>query len=300
MGFSTNLFSQLLVPTVAPSIRFGDCIFSPPEPVTNSALLGMGGLESPGLYVVMAYAPWWTPLPYRPLYFGESDKIWNRATPSHENYESWKRDAGTATLYRAFHYMTGSTRAERQARESALITHYNPPCNQRLSFDLGLGFLAGLAPVPSNSLAPFPLLNKSMITAPPPNRNWEDVFCTWGCAPSATEREKCENAERAVRKAIDASKKLSGKTIEVFAQGSYANRTNVRQDSDVDICVLYKDAFFPDYSLSQGLSGAALGFGDGQYPYADFKNDVHAALKSYFGADSVTRGNKAFDVHANT
>src|SRR6516162_7293667 len=73
-------------------------------------------------------------------------------------------------------------------------------------------------------------------------------------------REKCENAERAVRKAIDASKKLNGKTIEVFAQGSYANRTSVRQDSDVDICVLYKDAFFPDYSLSQGLSGAALGF----------------------------------------
>ena len=36
------------------------------------------------------------------------------------------------------------------------------------------------------------------------------------------------------------------------------------------------------------------------YSYADFKNDVEAALKSYFGAGSVTRGNKAFDVHANT
>src|ERR1700733_14521009 len=132
------------------------------------------------------------------------------------------------------------------------------------------------------------------------NRNWEDIFCTWGGAPSATQQTKCENADRAIRKAIDASKKLSAKTIEVFVQGSYANRTNVRQDSDVDICVLYKDAFFPDYSLSQGLDGSVLGFTDGQYPYADFKNDVHAALKGYFGADSVTRGNKAFDVHANT
>jgi hypothetical protein len=132
------------------------------------------------------------------------------------------------------------------------------------------------------------------------NRNWEDLFCTWGGAPSATQQTKCENADRAIRKAIDASKKLSSKTIEVFVQGSYANRTNVRQDSDVDICVLYEDAFFPDYSLSQGLDGSVLGFTDGQYPYADFKNDVHAALKSYFGADSVTRGNKAFDVHANT
>lgn len=89
----------------------------------------------------MAYDARWTPLPYRPLYFGESDKIWNRATPSHENYESWKREAGTAILYRAFHHMTTSSRAQRQARESVLITQYSTPCNQRLSFDLGLEFL---------------------------------------------------------------------------------------------------------------------------------------------------------------
>jgi len=32
----------------------------------------------------------------------------------------------------------------------------------------------------------------------------------------------------------------------------------------------------------------------------EFKNDVEAALVSYFDEDSVTRGNKAFDIHANT
>ena len=90
-----------------------------------------------------------------------------------------------------------------------------------------------------------------MGTAPSLNRNWEDVFCTWGGAPSATEQTKCENAERAVRKAIDASVKLNTRNIEVFAQGSYANRTNVRQDSDVDICVLCNDAFFPDYTSAK-------------------------------------------------
>jgi hypothetical protein len=137
-------------------------------------------------------------------------------------------------------------------------------------------------------------------TLPSINRNWEDVFCTWGTAPSETERTKCENAERAIRKAIDASQKLTGKTIEVFAQGSYANRTSVRQDSDVDICVLYKDAFFPDYALSQGVNDAILRLTDSDYHYAEFKNDVRAALNSHFGADSVTRGNKAFDVHANS
>lgn len=139
-----------------------------------------------------------------------------------------------------------------------------------------------------------------MASSPSLNRDWENVFVTWGGAPSTTEQTKFENAERAIRKAIDASERLTSKSIEVFAQGSYANRTNVRQDSDVDVCVLYKGAFFSDYSMSHGLDGAVLGFTDGHYRYADFKNDVETALKSYFGAGAITRGNKAFDVHANT
>jgi tRNA nucleotidyltransferase (CCA-adding enzyme) len=76
------------------------------------------------------------------------------------------------------------------------------------------------------------------------SRDWEDTFRLWGHAPSQTEQEKCENAERAIRKAIVASHALRGRTIEVFAQGSYANRINVRQDSDVDICVLCRDTLF--------------------------------------------------------
>lgn len=132
------------------------------------------------------------------------------------------------------------------------------------------------------------------------SRDWEATFASWGAAPSNTEQTKCENAERACRKAIDASAKLSSKSIDVFTQGSYANRTNVRQDSDVDICVLYTGAFFPDYSMSAGLSGPVLGYSDATYPYVEFKNDVEAALVSYLGRGSVIRGEKAFDVHANT
>jgi tRNA nucleotidyltransferase (CCA-adding enzyme) len=78
------------------------------------------------------------------------------------------------------------------------------------------------------------------------SRDWSATFSSWGAPPGTTEQTKCENAERAVRKAIDASAKLSAKSIEVFTQGSYANRTNVREDSDVDICVLYTEAFFDD------------------------------------------------------
>jgi len=133
-----------------------------------------------------------------------------------------------------------------------------------------------------------------------PNRDWEATFSSWGAAPGITEATKCENAERAMRKAIEASPKLDVDGIRVFTQGSYANRTNVRQDSDVDICVMYTRTFFVDYSMSEGLGNTVLGYSSGGLRYDDFKTDVEAALRSYFGTGSVTRGNKAFDVHANT
>src|SRR5271156_440519 len=96
-------------------------------------------------------------------------------------------------------------------------------------------------------------------------RDWDITFGSWGAAPGVTETQKCGNAERAVRKAIDACPKLSSMPIEVFTQGSYRNGTNVRQDSDVDVCVLYKAAFFSGYSMSHGLDGAVLGFTGGHY-----------------------------------
>lgn len=130
-------------------------------------------------------------------------------------------------------------------------------------------------------------------------RDWEARFESWGKPPSQTERDKCENAERAIRKAIAASDALASRSVEVFAQGSYRNRTNVRQDSDVDICILCRDIFF--FDLPEGMTREQFGFTTpGNYSYDVFKNDVHKALVSYFGNAVVTRGNKAFDIHENT
>lgn len=93
---------------------------------------------------------------------------------------------------------------------------------------------------------------------------------------------------------------LDTREVSVFAQGSYCNRTNVRMESDVDICVLCTELCFPDFTLSEGLGDADVGFASDPYTYAQFKNDVEAALRSYLGNAAVTRGNKAFDVHENT
>ncbi len=59
--------------------------------------------------------------------------------------------------------------------------------------------------------------------------NWESRFATWATPPSDTEEKRIDNTIRAVRQALDADSELKSKT-KVYAQGSYRNRVNVRQE----------------------------------------------------------------------
>jgi hypothetical protein len=128
----------------------------------------------------------------------------------------------------------------------------------------------------------------------------EDTLKSWAKAPGQTELDKCDNAVTAIRKAINANATLSkhGNGIKVFAQGSYCNRTNVREDSDVDVCVLCTESVFCDYP--EGMKDSDFGITPADYPYTTFKNDVAAALAAYFKNGHVTRGKKAFDIKENT
>ena len=86
--------------------------------------------------------------------------------------------------------------------------------------------------------------------------------------------------------------------LTVFAQGSYKARTNVKQDSDVDVCVRYNEAWFAHYP--EGKMAKDFGETTGALKFTDFKDMVGKALASYFGASFVTRGKKAFDLHENS
>ena len=98
--------------------------------------------------------------------------------------------------------------------------------------------------------------------------------------------------------AIRAHEPLVNRDIRIISQGSYRNNTNVRQESDVDICVCCMEPFFADYSFAD-YPESETGNVNSSYTYAQFKNDVQAALEEKF-TSGVTRGDKAFDVHANT
>jgi hypothetical protein len=126
----------------------------------------------------------------------------------------------------------------------------------------------------------------------------EADFREWSKPPTTTEEQRCENAEGVVRNAILSYPAFATRNIEVFSQGSYRNGTNVRANSDVDICVRCMDACFIE--IPAGYSKSDFGLVDTPHTYAEFKNDVENALKSYLGPSAVSRGKKAFDLHANT
>jgi len=130
-------------------------------------------------------------------------------------------------------------------------------------------------------------------------RDWKSVFETWTKPSSDTEAEKQGNAESMIRDAIRAYDPLRNRDIRIIPQGSYRNNTNVKQESDVDVCVCCMDPFFYDYTFADyGMTESNVVAAG--YSYAEFKNNVEAALVKKFGKAGVRRGQKAFDVHANT
>lgn len=128
--------------------------------------------------------------------------------------------------------------------------------------------------------------------------SWEDTFTSWSRGPGETEQQRSDNAASMIVEALNNDEELAKYDIVVFTQGSYKNRTNIRLDSDVDICIMLKDTFFEHYP--DGMTRQTVGNSSSSYEYSTFKNSVERALVNKFGRDQVTRGNKAFDIHANS
>lgn len=127
----------------------------------------------------------------------------------------------------------------------------------------------------------------------------EETLTTWTRPPSETEETKLQNAERMVREAIAEDKKLRGISTETFGQGSYANDTNVKLNSDIDINVRYTGGFY--FDIPTGKTRGDFGLDSpSEYSFKEFKNDVETALVNKLGRTSVVRSNKCLNILGNT
>jgi hypothetical protein len=125
----------------------------------------------------------------------------------------------------------------------------------------------------------------------------EETLTNWTKPPSDSEETKL--SERMVREAISEDEKLKSKLTETFGQGSYANNTNVRLNSDIDINVKYTGGFY--FGLPEGKERSDFGLNSSSnYSYAEFKDDVEKALINGFDSDSVERNDKCITIRGNT
>ncbi len=90
----------------------------------------------------------------------------------------------------------------------------------------------------------------------------------------------------------------TSRDINIFVQGSYANGTNVRRESDVDIAIVQEDIFQPRYR--EGVTGANYGFTPAVKQAKKLKDEVEEALKDKFGPNEVQRHNKSVHVSGNS
>jgi hypothetical protein len=128
--------------------------------------------------------------------------------------------------------------------------------------------------------------------------NLEDRLSGWTGPSSPTEKEKQERAERMVRQAVNAHKPFEGFDFRVYAKGSYANNTNVRSDSNVDIAVRCTAACYWE-EHTKGAAPASSSYG-GIWTASKLRNELVAAMKAKFPNQVDTSGSTAIRVNANS
>jgi nuclear transport factor 2 (NTF2) superfamily protein len=126
----------------------------------------------------------------------------------------------------------------------------------------------------------------------------EDTLNGWRKPPSNTEETKLSNVERMIREAIAENEVLKPMNIDIYGKGSYANDTNVRLNSDIDICVCLSDTVF--VQLPKDKKQEDLGYSDSSYKFADFKDTIEKALIDKFGTTEVTRNDKCITIKENS
>jgi hypothetical protein len=126
---------------------------------------------------------------------------------------------------------------------------------------------------------------------------WELKLSRWAQGPGKVEAARCLNAQRVVSECLRDGGLLERYNAEVFVQGSYANRTNIPTESDVDICVVSRNPFIATYPF--GLTQQHYGHLPSAVLFSTYRADVERALKARFKAE-VQRGNKCFSIRSNT
>src|SRR5437867_2123413 len=126
----------------------------------------------------------------------------------------------------------------------------------------------------------------------------EDTLVGWTAPSSDTEQEKQDRTERMIREAIAEHPPFATCQLNVFAKGSYANNTNVRADSDVDIAVECTGVeYWEEAKPGAHPPGAPY---EGSWTPAKLRSELAAALAAKFPRQVDASGSTAFQIHSGS
>jgi len=123
----------------------------------------------------------------------------------------------------------------------------------------------------------------------------EETLRIWSQRPSASEQTRIDRTERMVRDAISKSSDPKIRAATIFAKGSVKMNTNIRANSDIDICIQAGNAFFTEYPAN--TNNAYFGNHSIEYTFQEFRCGIENALRDHFGYEDVDiSGSKAIRV----
>lgn len=128
--------------------------------------------------------------------------------------------------------------------------------------------------------------------------NLEDKLFGWTGPSSNTEKDKQDRTERMIREAIDSHEPFNSCSLNVFAKGSYANNTNVRTDSDVDISVECTEVLYWKES-EKGNSPPSKSY-EGVWTPEKLRAELVSAMNAKFPGQVDTSGSTAIQINSSS
>ena len=126
----------------------------------------------------------------------------------------------------------------------------------------------------------------------------EDKLSGWTAPSSNTEKDKQDRTERMIREAINSHTPFDNCSLKVFAKGSYANNTNVRSDSDVDIAVECTEVLYWEES-EKGNHPPGESY-EGIWTPAKLRAELIAAMTAKFPGQVDTSGSTAIQINSGS
>lgn len=127
----------------------------------------------------------------------------------------------------------------------------------------------------------------------------EQQLAGWTGPSSDSEQEKQDRTDRMITEAVEAHSAFDDCSLSIYPKGSYANQTNVRADSDVDIVVQCHECEYWDEAEPGSRTNTGTPY-EGVWTPAKLRSELVSALKAKFGDQVDASGSTAIAVRSST